>query len=200
MEHVVRAVAAEDWRRVKELRLAALRDPVAGIAFLETYASAVAQPDSFWQERAAGARGEMTARQFVAERTDGGGWDGAITVLIERAGRPGVLGGPNEVDQAHLVGVYVRPEQRGSGLARALFETAIAFAHRFDAPSVDRVRLHVHQDNHRAEAFYRKLGFVRTGHSVPVPGDESAREHELVLAGFPARTEVGRHGDGDGDG
>ncbi|MEV7120990.1 GNAT family N-acetyltransferase [Kitasatospora griseola] len=180
MNHVIRATAAEDWQRVKALRLDALRDPVAHIAFLETYENAAARPDEVWQERAAGARGELIAQQFVAERPDGG-LDGSVTVLIERAGRQDVLGGWVDTDQAHLVGVFVRPEQRGTGLARALFDAAIAFARGFDQPEVSRVRLFVHQDNRRAEAFYEKIGFTRSGHSVPVPGDDSAVEHELVL-------------------
>ncbi|WP_431676263.1 GNAT family N-acetyltransferase [Kitasatospora sp. KL5] len=180
MSHVIRAVTVEDWQHVKELRLDALRDPVAGIAFLETYDNAVAKPDEFWQERASGSRGDMIVQQFVAERTDGG-WDGSVTVLIERAGREDVFGGPIDVDQAHLVGVFVRPEQRGTGLARALFDAAIVFANELEEPKVSRVRLYVHQDNQRAEAFYRKIGFARSGRSVPVPGDESSVEHELVL-------------------
>ncbi|MFJ5886642.1 GNAT family N-acetyltransferase [Kitasatospora cineracea] len=180
MDHVIRAVTGEDWRQVKELRLAALRDPVAGIAFLDTYESAAARPDEHWQERAAGSRGEAITQQFVAERADGG-WDGSVTVLIERAGRADALGAPADVDQAHLVGVFVRPEQRGTGLARALFDAAIAFARGLDEPKVSRVRLYVHQDNHRAEAFYRKIGFTRSGRSVPVPGDDSSVERELVL-------------------
>lgn len=180
MNHVIRAVTAEDWQQVKELCLEALRDPVAGIAFLDTYDNATAQPDEFWQERAAGSWGEMIAQQFIAERTDGR-WDGSVTVLIERAGRGDVLGRPTDVDQAHLVGVFVRPEQRGTGLARALFDAAIAFAHELDESKVSRVRLYVHQDNQRAEAFYRKIGFARSGRSIPVPGDESSVEHELVL-------------------
>ena len=180
MNHVIRAVTATDWQQVKELRLEALRDPVAGIAFLDTYDNATAQLDEFWQERAAGSRGEMIAQQFIAERTDGR-WDGSVTVLIERAGRGDVLGRPTDVDQAHLVGVFVRPEQRGTGLARALFDAAIAFAHELAESKVSRVRLYVHQDNQRAEAFYRKVGFTRSGRSIPLPGDESSVEHELVL-------------------
>lgn len=180
MKHVVRAVTAEDWQQVKELRLEALRDPVAGIAFLDAYDAAAARPDEFWQERAAGTRGEMIAQQFVAERADGC-WDGSVTVVIERAGRGDVLGQPADVDQAHLVGVFVRHEQRGTGLARALFDAAIAFAHELDEPKVSRVRLYVHQDNQRAEAFYRKIGFTRSGRSIPFPGSESSVEHELVL-------------------
>jgi len=180
MNHVIRATTTEDWQHVKGLRLDALRDPVANIAFLDTYEDAAARPDSLWQERAAGSRGEMIAQQFIAERPDGG-LDGSVTVLIERAGGQDVLGGSVEADQAHLVGVFVRPDQRGTGLARALFDAAIAFAHELDEPKVSRVRLFVHQDNGRAEAFYQKLGFARSGHTIPVPGDESSVEHELVL-------------------
>ncbi|MFJ5924402.1 GNAT family N-acetyltransferase [Kitasatospora sp. NPDC092948] len=180
MNHVIRATTAEDWRRVKDLRLDALRDPVANIAFLDTYEAAAAKPDSLWQERAAGSRGETIAQQIIAERPDGS-LDGSVTVLIERAGGQDVLGGSVDADQAHLVGVFVRPEQRGTGLARALFDAAIAFAHELDEPKVSRIRLFVHQDNGRAEAFYRKLGFTRSGHTVPVPGDDSSVEHELVL-------------------
>ncbi|MEV4561625.1 GNAT family N-acetyltransferase [Kitasatospora sp. NPDC049285] len=180
MSHVIRAVTAEDWRQVRDLRLDALRDPVAGIAFLDTYDNAAAQPDEVWQARAAGSRSELIAQQFVAERPDGG-WDGSVTVLIEQAGHGDVFGAPIDVTQAHLVGVFVRPEHRGTGLARALFDAAIAFAQAHDEPEVSRVRLYVHQDNHRAEAFYRKLGFTRSGHQVPVPGDDSAVENELVL-------------------
>ncbi|MFJ5228699.1 GNAT family N-acetyltransferase [Kitasatospora sp. NPDC088391] len=181
MKHIIRPVAAEDWALVKSLRLDALQDPLAGIAFLETYEAALARPDEFWQQRAAGGWGEVVSRQFVAERADGG-WDGSVTVLIERAGGNDVLGEPTDVDQAHLVGVFVRPEQRGTGLARELFAAAVEFVHGLADPAVSRVRLFVHQDNTRAEAFYRRIGFAPSGLTHPAPGDGSAVERELVLS------------------
>ncbi|MFE0459864.1 GNAT family N-acetyltransferase [Kitasatospora sp. NPDC058965] len=180
MSTVIRPVTAEDWPKVKELRLAALQDPVAAIAFLDTYEQAAARPDEFWQQRAAGTGGGLTSRQFIAEQADGW-WIGSVSVLIEQTGSGDVFGGAVEQDQAHLVGVFVRPEGRGTGVARELFEAATAFARGFGEPPISRVRLFVHQDNQRAEAFYRKLGFVRTGHTVPVPGDAAKVENELVL-------------------
>src|SRR5262245_32478995 len=39
-DYVIRAIRPEDWPRVKQLRLDALRDPVAHLAFLETYEEA----------------------------------------------------------------------------------------------------------------------------------------------------------------
>ncbi|WP_369218228.1 GNAT family N-acetyltransferase, partial [Streptomyces flavofungini] len=120
-EYVVRAVRAEEWPQVKELRLAALRDPAAPVAFLETYETAAARPDSFWQERAAGSSHQTSARQFVVVGPDGD-WAGSVTVLIEEPGAKDVFGGVIEQRQAHLVGVFVRPEHRGRGLTDALFE------------------------------------------------------------------------------
>lgn len=61
MDYVVRAVRAEEWERAKEIRLAALRDPAAPIAFLETYEQALTKPDVFWQERSARAAEGSTA-------------------------------------------------------------------------------------------------------------------------------------------
>lgn len=66
---------------MKELRLRALRDPVADLAYLETYEEAAARPDSYWQERAArGAEGAAGAQQVVAVGP-GGGRDAAAGLL-----------------------------------------------------------------------------------------------------------------------
>jgi RimJ/RimL family protein N-acetyltransferase len=162
MQFTIRGVRAEDWALVKELRLAALQDPVAPIAFLETYEQAAAQPDVFWQGRSAGAAEGRTVRQFIGE--DGAGrWLGSLTVLVEQAGVEDYFGHVPEVPQTHVVGVFVRPEARGTGLAAALFGAALAWSWALNDPRVDRVRLYVHEDNARAQAMYAKVGFKRTG-------------------------------------
>ena len=46
---------------------------------------------------------------------------------------------------------------------------------------VARVRLYVHEDNERAEGFYRRFGFVRSGVTAPMKGDPSKTEVEMVL-------------------
>src|SRR6058998_2463225 len=72
MTYKIRSIRADEWAQVKELRLEALRDPVAHLAFLETFDQAAAQPDSFWQERAiGGAEGATGAQQIIAEGPDG---------------------------------------------------------------------------------------------------------------------------------
>ncbi|MEV6165143.1 GNAT family N-acetyltransferase [Streptomyces sp. NPDC052052] len=182
MEHVIRAVRADEWRLVKELRLAALQDPVAPIAFLETHEQGVAQSDAFWQERALGASeaGSGEVRQFVAIAADGR-WDGSVTVLIERPDVKARFGDGAQVHQAHVVGVFVRPEARGEGLAEELFRAGMDWAWSLEEPRIERVRLYVHQDNERAAAVYRRIGFVATGQSVPMPGDPSARDLEYAV-------------------
>ncbi|WP_327296633.1 MULTISPECIES: GNAT family N-acetyltransferase [unclassified Streptomyces] len=180
MDDVIRPVRADEWLKVKELRLVALQDPAAPIAYLETYEAAIARPDSFWQDRAAGASHGGSSRQFIAEGPDGV-WSGTVVVLVEPVGAEGIFGELNSVAQAHLVGVYVRPESRGVGVTQELFRAAMEWAWSLDEPRIERVRLFVHQANRRAAGFYRKVGFVPTGYSVPAPGDAGERELEMVV-------------------
>ncbi|GAB2869350.1 GNAT family N-acetyltransferase [Streptomyces deserti] len=177
MNYLIRSVRADEWPAVKELRLAALRDPVAHLAFAETYEELAAKPDSFWQERTAGAAaGADRAQQIIAEGPDGR-WVGTLTVLVEEPGTTDWAGFPVERKQGHLVGVYVRPEERGSGLTEVLFDAALEWSW---ARGVERVRLIVHEENGRAQRFYRRVGFAPSGVTVPV-GDTGARELEFVL-------------------
>ncbi|NEE12899.1 GNAT family N-acetyltransferase, partial [Streptomyces sp. SID7499] len=55
MDYVMRTARADEWPQVRQLRLDALKDPAAPVAFLESYEEAVAKPDAFWRERAAAA-------------------------------------------------------------------------------------------------------------------------------------------------
>lgn len=176
----VRAVRAEEWARARDFRLDALRDPVAPIAFLETYEDAVRRPDSFWRERTERSARSASVRQFVAELADGG-WAGSVVAMVERRGVTDAFGGLSAYDQAHLVAVYVRPEHRGAGVLKELFDAATAWAWSLEGPRAERVRLYVDERNGRARAAYRKLGFEPTGESVPVENDPSAREFELAV-------------------
>lgn len=166
MEYRIRAVRGEDWAQLRELRLAALADPVADVAFNETYARAAAQSEDFWRRRAnQGVEGRL-AETFIGEdEADPGHWLGSVTVL-------------DEGWAAQVVGVYVRPEHRGRGLAAALFEAVEDWA--LARAEVECLRLHVHERNHRAEGFYLRQGFGRTGAFVPDPKTPEFREHEMV--------------------
>ncbi|MFI9361689.1 GNAT family N-acetyltransferase [Kitasatospora sp. NPDC053057] len=181
MSTIIRRVRTDEWERVKEIRLAALQDPIANLAFLDTYENASAKPDEFWQDRTTGAAEGESVWQAVAEAADGR-WLGTMTVLVEQPGGNGALGGDViTVPQAHVVGVYVRPEARGTGLAHELIRAAQDWAWSLAEPRLQRVRLYVHENNARAEAMYLRAGFKHSGVSVPVPGDETHREIELAV-------------------
>ncbi|MGW2651316.1 GNAT family N-acetyltransferase [Streptomyces sp. NPDC001393] len=177
-DYVIRAIRPDDWPRVKQLRLDALRDPIAHLAFLETYEEAEARADAFWQDRAVGSgEGATAARQFIAEAPDGT-WAGSVTVLIEEAGTKDWAGFAVERRQGHVVGVFVRPEHRGNGLIKALLDAGVEWARDRGA---ERVRLLVHVDNERAQGAYRKAGFVPSGVIVPFSKDASQNELEFAL-------------------
>lgn len=153
---------ATEASRVKALRLEALGDPVAHIAFLDTLEDARARPDQVWTDRTVAAALSDQAAQFVAE--DGRVWAGSVTVLRR------------EGDRALLVGVYVRPQSRGGGILTQLVAAAETWAQR---QGCTELVLEVHEDNLRAQAAYRKLGFAVTVECTEGP---NGRELEMVRA------------------
>ena len=178
MSYKIRSIRADEWAAAKKLRLVALQDPSAHLAFFETYENAAAQPDSFYKERAVGAaEGASGAQQIIAEGPDGE-WVGTLTVLLEEAGTTDWAGLPVERRQGHIVGVFVRPECRGIGLTEVLFDAGVEWAWERGA---ERVRLIVHEDNERARRFYGKVGFTHSGVTVPLAGKSDEAELEFVL-------------------
>lgn len=85
--------------------------------------------------------------------------------VVEIAGR--VLGfyriSRREGRMRHVAGLStlaIAPDQKGSGLARSMIETAIAD---LQADGVSRIELTLESDNPRALSFYSKLGFELEG-------------------------------------
>ncbi|MPY37707.1 GNAT family N-acetyltransferase [Streptomyces adustus] len=178
MNYVIRSIRADEWPAAKALRLLALQDPIAHLAFLQTYEDAVREPDSFWQQRTERAsEGASEAQQIVAEGPDGE-WVGTVTVLVEEAGSKDWAGFPVERKQAHLVAVFVRDDFRGIGLTEVLFDAGLEWAW---GAGVERIRLLVHPDNGRAQRFYRRIGFVPSGIVVPLEPASEESELEFVL-------------------
>lgn len=154
----IRRVRPDDWRAARALRLEALQDEAAGIAFLETYERASTEPDAFYQGRTARASDGDDVAQFVA--VDGSTWVGSVTVIVQRAGSLDYHGHPVERSRATVVGVYVRGEQRGSGLIDRLLEETAQWARDL---GFDELTLGVHAENARAQGAYRRAGFVPSG-------------------------------------
>jgi GNAT superfamily N-acetyltransferase len=165
----VRRVRADEGPRLRELRLEALADPVASIAFLESVEQARARPASEWAERA--QRNATAAYQagFVAE-TDGE-LVGQVTVFLRRAGEPDYFQRVPEVDTPTLVGVYVAPRVRGRGVIDALIAAAVDWTR--DA-GYRELTLDVHERNAAAIGSYRRGGFEVVGEFAGDDGREIA--------------------------
>jgi ribosomal protein S18 acetylase RimI-like enzyme len=136
---IIRGLTEQDWRQLRDARLAALAD--APYAFASTAAREEAFTDETWRERAGSGR------------TFGAWQHGALVGLA--------TGFPEDPPTGwHLVGMWVAPEHRGQGVADELVRSVCGLAKDSGAVSVT---LWVTDVNDRARAFYRRLGFVPTG-------------------------------------
>jgi ribosomal protein S18 acetylase RimI-like enzyme len=169
MDDEVRRVRVGEWRQYRELRLEALKD--APLAFEERYSESVAEPDEFWQRRVARGAAGPESGLFVA--VDDGRFVAKASCFVESE--------ITEHVSTQIVGVYVSPRHRGNGVAEALLATAIRWAR--EEPRADRIRLFVMQENQRAAAFYRRIGFRDTGVTVAYPPDPAYSELEMEYRG-----------------
>ncbi|MDY6051940.1 MAG: GNAT family N-acetyltransferase [Rothia sp. (in: high G+C Gram-positive bacteria)] len=82
--------------------------------------------------------------------------------IIAYAGIDHTASQPDEVpgDAAYLSKFYLSAETRGTGLARELMQSVISEAR---ADGKDGLHLRTPQLNHRAQAFYEKVGFSQVG-------------------------------------
>lgn len=78
---------------------------------------------------------------------------------------------------AEIARLYVDTIWHGQGVAQALTARAVDFA---IAGGADRLWLGVWENNHRALAYYRKLGFVEVGAHIFMVGPDP--QNDLLLA------------------
>jgi ribosomal protein S18 acetylase RimI-like enzyme len=160
----VRAVTEGEWRMLRSVRLQALAN--APTAFGSTLAEANMLTEDHWRDR---ARGSTTSRQFLA-------WLDKDAV--------GIAGLFDEGDgSAQVVSVWVRPEHRGRGVARALTMAAMDFA---AAAGIVRLTLWVTDGNASARRLYDSMGFRPTGNRQPLPSQPSLDEHEMAVRVVPS--------------
>lgn len=158
METIVRRVQPFEWQQVRAFRLTALRDPDAEMAFLDAYGDAEHRDEAFWQARTAGASSGEGAAQFIA--LSGETWIGTATGLTRVAGSIDHLDRPVSTARVDVVGVYVQPDARG---ARVIDQLLDAIAEWTRQLGFSELTLDVHVDNVRAQAAYRRNGFVESG-------------------------------------
>jgi ribosomal protein S18 acetylase RimI-like enzyme len=157
---VLRGVDEADWRRWRDLRLRMLED--TPLAFAETLETARHHDEAEWRFR---VRRTLEPGSSTVVAQAGERWVGTMSAFTH----------PQE--GLFLVSVFVDPAHRGAGLADRLLAEVLRWAR--SRPGATRMTLHVHEDNPRAQGFYRRWGFRDTGVRVPYNLDPTQNEVEM---------------------
>lgn len=152
----IREAKADDWRIVRDVRLASLQD--APFAFGSSYERARNYDEQTWRSRLTNPDNPT----FLA-------FDGDEVVGID-----GVFTNENE---HHLVAMWVSPRARRSGVGAALTQVVLDWA---AARGARRVVLGVAQGNEPAQRLYERLGFELTGRSEPLHSDPSRSVFQML--------------------
>jgi GNAT superfamily N-acetyltransferase len=145
----IRRPAAEDWRVVKAIRLAALEE--APYAFGSTLEREKPRKAPEW-------------RSWIGTKKTRG--DKAVFVAYRDAEPVGIVGGFHETKTSvMLVAMWVAPGARGTGTGKRLTQTILDWAAEVKAR---RVTLWVADDNPDAIGLYEAMGFTPTGKHQPM--------------------------------
>jgi GNAT superfamily N-acetyltransferase len=156
---VVRAATMEEWRVLRDIRLAALRD--APNAFGSTYAKQAALVEADWRHRI--SRGK-TFFPYIPD-VNGTEPQGLVGSLQEQ---PGTV---------ELVSLWVRPHARGLGVGKALVNAVINWSKAMSAASV---HLWLTEGNQHALMLYERCGFALTGERQPLPSKPDLTEIGMI--------------------
>jgi len=154
---VIRQTTTDDWEVLRDTRLRALADSPE--AFLETVEDAWSFPEGRWRER---ATPDDTRASFLHDDESG-----MVSCFIA-----------DDPSNVFLVGMWVAPASRGTGVARDLVESVVAWAGEHGAA---RVCLSVEPGNDRAARLYEKCGFVETADPPPFPYEPNRDNRFYVL-------------------
>ena len=153
---MIRGIDAADWKRLRDLRLRALAtDPHAFSVSLE---DAKELPESHWRDRVTPGETQVT---FVEER-DGDFTASAAAFIAD------------DPETAYLVGMWVAPEARRTGVAVLLVEHVLDWAR---AHGLTRVVLSVKHGNEPAARLYAKCGFVEISQPAKLPYVPNAEDN-----------------------
>jgi ribosomal protein S18 acetylase RimI-like enzyme len=161
----IRRVQPEEWQVYRHVRLAALAE--APYAFMSTLEREQSFAEETWRQRL----GSPAAATFIAWR--GGEPAGTATGKIDDPSDEHAV-----ADAWQLVGMWVDPNVRGTGVANQLVESVAEHAKAEGAASLV---LWVTEINDRARGFYQKLGFVPTGARQPVRPQEPEHWEEQMI-------------------
>lgn len=145
----------------RDVRLRALLE--APSAFGSTYAKESQLTVSDWVQRAAQWNG---ARSILYLALDGAAACGMAGSILDQDDRT----------RAQLISMWTAPAHRQHGIGRLLVNEVLEWARLRGA---NTLHLLVTSNNHRAIAFYGRLGFTLTGRTEPYPNDPELLEYEM---------------------
>jgi RimJ/RimL family protein N-acetyltransferase len=160
MDVLVRRLRPDDWTAFRDIRLTSLAD--APQAFGSTLALEEGLPEAEWRRRLEPANG--------------------VTVIACRGGNAvGIMGGYALPDggTAMLIGAWVRPDARGTGVSDALAGEVIAWAREH---GFERIVLRVADGNDASRGLFLRQGFTPTGERTPLESDPAVGTELLVRA------------------
>jgi GNAT superfamily N-acetyltransferase len=174
---VVREANADDWARLRDIRLTALSE--APSVFGSSYAREVAFTERDWRGRLTGRSATFfgypgpapAASSAVPASLDGPPLPDESAPRGDPAGLAGVV--IIEDGSADLVSMYVRSSARGQGIGEALIGAAIAWA---GSHGHRALFLWVTESNAPARLLYERHGFTPTGERQPLPSDPTIPE------------------------
>ena len=157
MDVVVREVVADEWREVRRIRLRALaQEPTA-------FGSSVERENLFdetaWRQRIEG--GHWVVAWLGEEPV------GLVAGIIDRGS-----------GERELVGMWVEPEHRGTGVATMLVDAISTWAKRSASRTLI---LWVVVENLRARRFYERAGFYGTGDFAKLPSNPGLSEEKMSM-------------------
>ena len=143
----VALLQASDASRYRKLMLQAYE--LAADAFTSTAAERRAEPESFWIKRIADPSGlGVVFGAFENQELVG-------TVALEFSAKP------KTKHKTLVIGMYVSPETRGTGVGRALLEAAVVYARAKEGTL--QLTLTVTEGNTQAISLYTAAGFQSFG-------------------------------------
>jgi ribosomal protein S18 acetylase RimI-like enzyme len=148
----IRPAVEEDWRTLREIRFAALRDTPSA------FGSTLAREEQYTEE---------DWRRWIGQSRMG---DQQIIYLAFEGERClGVVGAFDQEGRlVRLISMWVAPEARRRGLGRRLVDEVLHWTRSIGR---DVVELHVTEGNAAAEGLYRQMGFQPTDKTMPLPSD-----------------------------
>jgi GNAT superfamily N-acetyltransferase len=172
---LVRRVNHDEWRHLKDVRLRALADSPE--SFGSSFEREVAFDDAIWMSRAANGEGTASTVTWIAARNGEEPFCAMVTVMETQA-TPQDLSRVRTPESMELVGMWVDPGERGTGLADVLVRTAV------DHTRISGHRhlgLWVAEPNIGAQRLYLRHGFVLTGEVDVLPSNPSIPELRMAV-------------------